>query len=61
MKRYLYISHSWLVSVMSNLLYFDFLIVVLAKHFVEFVPQVHEMKHIGDRLKVILEIGILAF
>ena len=49
--RFLYIWHSWLVSVMSKFLYFDFLIAVLAKHFVKFIRQVHEIKHIRDYSK----------
>ena len=60
-NRYLYISHNWLVNVMSKLLHFDFPIVVFAKHFVKLIPQVHEIKHIGDNSKVILKIDILAF
>ena len=44
---------------MSKLLYFDFLIAALAKHFAKFMRQDHEIKHIRDHSKVILEIDIL--
>ena len=45
---------------MSKFLYFDFLIAVLAKHFVKFIRQIHEIKHIKAHSKVSLEIGIVA-
>ena len=45
---------------MSKLLYFDFLIAAIAKHFAKFIWQDHEIKHIRDHSKVILEIVILA-
>ena len=45
---------------MSEFLYFDFLIAVFAKHFVKFIRQVNEIKHMKDHSKVILKIGIHA-
>ena len=66
------ISHNWLVGVVPGLLPLQLywymiavvrtvVLVVVTKHFVEFLPQVHEIKRIRNHSKVIPKVCILAF